>query len=111
MSRRHDHAAWVLNLLQLIIDSCGAIGGFALALWLYRGAPVLQEISKSHNHQFTPEGETYYAITGVFAALVLLSFAVKGLYQTRETGLMNMDEATGVLQALFFASAAVVAGT
>ena len=107
MSRRSDHAAGILNLLQLLLDAGGAIAGFGVALWLYRDTTVLEDLKR---HQFTPEGQTYYAITGAFAAIILLTFTVKGLYQTRETGLMNMDEATSVLQALFFSAATVMIG-
>jgi exopolysaccharide biosynthesis polyprenyl glycosylphosphotransferase len=108
MYRRTDYAARALNLLQLFIDAGGAVLGFAIALWLYRDTAVLQDIKRQH---FTPEGQTYYAITGVYASLVLLTFTVKHLYQSRETGLMNMDEATSVLQSLALSALAIVVGS
>jgi exopolysaccharide biosynthesis polyprenyl glycosylphosphotransferase len=108
MYRRTDYAARALNLLQLLIDAGGAIAGFEVALWLYRDTTVLEDVKRQH---FTPEGQTYYAIIAVYAALVLLTFTVKHLYHTRETGLMNMDEATAVLQSLAFSALAIVVGS
>src|SRR6185295_18529319 len=58
-----------------------------------------------------PRIEDYYLITLAFTATVLLTFAIKHLYQSRETGLMNMDEATSVLHGLFLSSVVILAGS
>ncbi len=108
MYRRTDYAARILNLLQLVIDAGAAVAGFEVALWLYRDTTVLEDVKRQH---FTPEGQTYYAIICIYTAIVLLTFTVKHLYQSRETGLMNMDEATSVLQSLAFSALAIVVGS
>jgi FlaA1/EpsC-like NDP-sugar epimerase len=106
--RRFDYAALLLNLLQLVVDLGACLAGFAMGFWLYKYTDILRDI-KMNPH--TPIGHDYYLIASAFAVVVLISFTVKHLYQSRETGLMNMDEATGVLQGLFFAAALTISGS
>ncbi|HYF51842.1 MAG TPA: sugar transferase [Planctomycetota bacterium] len=110
MHRRIDYAAVLLNLLQLLVDLTASLSGFYAAFWLYTNTDLLTDIKREMNRFHTPIGDDYYLIATSFAILVLVSFAVKHLYQSRETGLMNMDEATSVLQGLFAAAAAVIIG-
>lgn len=98
----------LLNIFQLAVDVTASVTGFVAAVLLYGGTTWLDEF-KLHPHH--PAPATYLQIGGAFTALMVLSFAVKHLYQSRETGLMNMDEAAGVLRGLCFAgltTAAVV---
>ncbi|MGD0094846.1 MAG: hypothetical protein ABSE73_33460, partial [Planctomycetota bacterium] len=106
--RRINHVALLLNLLQVVIDACACLGGFAFAFWLYKDTRLLESL-KAQEH--VPHSEHYYFVAAAFTAIVLLSFAVKHLYQSRETGLMNMDEAVAVMQGLFFSFAVVITGT
>ena len=107
IQRRTDYPAILLNLIQVLIDLGACLAGFAASLWIYKNTDLLQDI-KLHPH--VPIGQHYYWIAAAFAVIVLLSFTVKHLYQSRETGLMNMDEATSVLQGLFFSSAVIISG-
>jgi exopolysaccharide biosynthesis polyprenyl glycosylphosphotransferase len=109
--RRIDYAAVLLNVLQLGTDAAASMLGFSAAFWLYTHTELLQEIKRGANRYHVPTFDDYYLIATAFAVIVLVSFSVKHLYQSRETGLMNMDEATSVLQGLFLASAAVIIGT
>jgi exopolysaccharide biosynthesis polyprenyl glycosylphosphotransferase len=106
--RRFDYAALLLNMMQLVVDLGACLLGFFIGFWLYKYTDVLRDI-KLNPH--TPIGHDYYIIASAFAVVVLISFTVKHLYQSRDTGLMNMDEATAVLQGLFFAAAVVIAGS
>ncbi|MCY3018095.1 MAG: sugar transferase [Planctomycetota bacterium] len=106
--RRASHAALLLNILQLATDLCACLGGFVLALWLYEHAELLQGLS---HHPHVPKPASYYVAMWAFTVVVLVTFTVRHLYQSRETGLMNMDEATQVLQGLFLASALVLCGS
>jgi len=105
--RRNDHAGLLLNVLQLGIDTFACLAGFALAFYIYKHTHVLDELIRQHH---VPQIEDYYLAAAGYTITVIISFTVKHLYQTRETGLMNMDEATGVLQGLFLAMAVVVCG-
>jgi exopolysaccharide biosynthesis polyprenyl glycosylphosphotransferase len=106
--RRFDYAALLLNIMQLVVDVSGCVLGFMIGFWMYKYTDLLRDIKISPH---TPLGQDYYLIAASFAVVVLISFTVKHLYQSRETGLMNMDEATAVLQGLFLAAAVVVAGS
>ena len=108
LHKRTAHAAFLLNLLQVIIDLSSSLCGFALAFWLYKYTSVVQELKR---HPHLPSEANYYYIALAFTMIVVLSFTVNHLYQTRETGLMNMDEATSVLQGLFFSSAITICGS
>ena len=101
---RIDYAALFLNGLQLIVDAGACLAGFAAAYWTYNHTSFLHQLKARPRANSI---EDYYYVAAAFAALVILTFAVKHLYQTRETGLMNMDEATSVLHGLFLSSAAV----
>ncbi|HLX61556.1 MAG TPA: sugar transferase [Planctomycetota bacterium] len=105
---RIDHAALFLNVFQLLIDAVACLAGFAIAYWAYNHASLLDPV-KTRN--FAPSIEVYYTPALAFTALVLLTFAVKHLYQSRETGLMNMDEASSVLHGLFVACSIMAAGS
>ena len=105
---RIDYAALFLNVFQLFIDAAACVSGFVVAFWTYNNATFLRSIKA---REFAPNIEDYLNITLAFTAAVLLTFAVKHLYQTRETGLMNMDEATSVLHGLFVASIGTVAAS
>ncbi|MFH0940001.1 MAG: sugar transferase [Planctomycetota bacterium] len=111
MSRRRiDYAAFFLNLLQVFVDLSACLIGFAVSFYIYRDTEWLQQIKSLTNVQHTPTGEDYYLIAAAFTVLLLITFAVKHLYQSRDTGLMNMDEASSVLQGLFFTAAVVICG-
>src|SRR5689334_16320836 len=107
MQRRTDDAARFLNLAQLFIDAGACALGFAVAIY-FRNASVLQLIKEKAfehtGHPVLPMDTKYYAIAGIYIAVVVVVFAVKNLYHTRETGLMNMDEGVGVLHGLFIAA-------
>jgi len=75
---------------------------------LYKNTSLLDALKRNPH---LPNGADYFAIAVAFTVIVVLSFTVKHLYQTRETGLMNMDEATSVLQGLFLAAAMVVSAS
>jgi exopolysaccharide biosynthesis polyprenyl glycosylphosphotransferase len=112
MQRRTDDAAGLLNLAQVFIDAGACALGFVIAVY-YRNADtllILKRMFAHTGHDVLPLATTYYTIAGVYIAMVVVTFAIKNLYHTRETGLMNMDEATGVLHGLFVASMLVVAG-
>jgi len=110
MHRRVDYAAILLNVLQLFVDLSASLSGFFAGFWLYTNTDLLSEIKRESNRYHVPSADDYYLIATAFAILVLVSFSVKHLYQSRETGLMNMDEATSVLQGLFLAAAVVIIG-
>ncbi|MEI6232561.1 MAG: sugar transferase [Planctomycetota bacterium] len=101
---RTDYAAFFLNVFQVFVDANACLTGFVVGFWTYNHAAFLRPIKA---RAFAPNIEDYLAIALAFTAIVLLTFAVKHLYQTRETGLMNMDEATSVLHGLFVASAII----
>src|SRR2546427_65659 len=105
VQRRQNHAGLLLNVLQLGIDTLACFCGFVLGFNLYKHTSVLEGFIRQHH---VPVFEDYYFAAGGFAIMVILSFTVKHLYQSRETGLMNMDEATSVLQGLFLATAVIV---
>jgi len=107
--RRISNAVLLLNTLQIVIDICACLGGFAFVFWLYRDTHLLDELKRQQH--YIPRSEDYYLVAAAFTAVALLSFAVKHLYQSRETGLMNMDEAVAVMQGLFFSFAVVISGT
>jgi exopolysaccharide biosynthesis polyprenyl glycosylphosphotransferase len=109
--RRIDFAAVTLNVFQLFLDLAACASGFAVSFYLYKYTDWLDSLKGSVNAQHTPLGEDYYFIAAAFMAILLIIFTVKHLYQSRETGLMNMDEATNVLQGLLFTSAATICGT
>ena len=109
--RRFDFAALLLNVLQLGMDLVASLCGFVMAFWIYKNTDLLIEIKREVNKLHTPSGYDYYLVAAAFAVVVILTFTVKHLYQSRETGLMNMDEATSVLQSLFLASTIVICGT
>jgi len=106
--RRINSAVILLNALQVVIDACACMGGFAASFSLYKHTDLLENLIRQHH---APRSEDYYLVASAFAAIVLLSFAVKHLYQSRETGLMNMDEAVAVMQGLFFSSMVVICGS
>lgn len=108
--RRTHQAASLLNLLQLPIDICACVAGFYLAFMVYRDTSLLEELKGIAQRGYIPQFSDYYIILAAFTAVVVVSFTVKHLYQSRETGLMNMDEAVAVLQGLLFASLVVVGG-
>lgn len=112
MQRRTDDAARFLNLAQLFIDACGCALGFVIAVNIRNAdfLQILKNVLGHTGHDILPMATTYYTIAGIYLLLVIATFAVKNLYHTRETGLMNMDEATGVLHGLFLASMLLVAG-
>jgi exopolysaccharide biosynthesis polyprenyl glycosylphosphotransferase len=93
-------------MFQLLTDMAAALSGFFLATVVYGGTRLVDEYKNYPHH---PEPANYIQIAFGFTALMVLFFAVKHLYQTRETGLMNMDEAAGVLQGLFGAALATAA--
>ena len=105
---RIDHAALFLNVVQLFVDAAACLTGFAAAFWTYNHAAFLRDIK---TQVLAPNIEEYYPVALAFTALVLLTFALKHLYQSRETGLMNMDEASSVLHGLFWASALMLIGS
>ena len=105
---RFDYAALFLNVFQLFIDAGACLSGFAVAFWTYNHATLLQPIKAS---PVAPAIEAYFNVAFAFTAVVLLTFAIKHLYQSRETGLMNMDEATSVLHGLFLASVGITAAS
>src|ERR1051325_5821143 len=112
MQRRTNDAAGLLNLAQVLIDAGACALGFVIAVY-YRNADVLLIVKRKLDHtghDVLPLASTYYTIAGVYIAMVVMTFAIKNLYHTRETGLMNMDEASGVLHGLFLASMLVIAG-
>lgn len=98
----------LLNTLQIVLDAVACLCGFVLAFSLYRDTELLSSLVRRPH---VPRSEDYYLVASAFTVVVLLSFAVKHLYQSRETGLMNMDEAVAVMQGLFLAFAVVVIGT
>src|SRR5258708_31775718 len=91
LSKRTDQAAVLLNVLQLLIDLAASLSGFLIAFFLYSDTNAMDTFK--HNPH-TPEPAVYVPLSAAFAIIVLISFTVKHLYQSRETGLMNMDEAT-----------------
>ena len=97
-------------MLQLGIDLGACLSGFVLSLLLYRNTSILNDLGLVRNVHI-PDGTDYYPIAAAFAVIVILSFTVRHLYQSRETGLMNMDEATSVLQGLFLATTVVICGS
>ena len=106
--QRTDHAAVFLNVFQLIVDAGACLAGFALSFWTYNNATILEGIKVRE----TAHGASdYYPLALGFAAIVVVTFAFKHLYQSRETGLMNMDEASSVLHGLFVASGIVLSVT
>ncbi|HEY3320501.1 MAG TPA: sugar transferase [Planctomycetota bacterium] len=107
-SRRTDNAALFLNALQLAMDACACLLGFVAAYWLYKNTSILESFMRQKH---VPWADDYYLPAASFAVFVLVSFSVKHLYQSRETGLMNMDEATAVMQGLFLSSAVVICGS
>jgi exopolysaccharide biosynthesis polyprenyl glycosylphosphotransferase len=107
VQRRNDHAGLLLNVLQLGIDTFACLCGFVLAFGIYKHTNLLEGFIRQHH---VPLLEDYYLAASGYTIMVIISFTVKHLYQTRETGLMNMDEATAVLQGLFLAAAVVIFG-
>lgn len=110
LQRKTDHAALVLNLVQAVLDATGCIVGFFIAFMLYKDTTLLEELKGVAQRGHTPHFSDYGLVVAAFTSLVLITFTVKHLYSSRETGLMNMDEATHVLQGLAFASVVVVCG-
>jgi exopolysaccharide biosynthesis polyprenyl glycosylphosphotransferase len=110
LQRKSDHAELVLNAVQAALDALACVLGFYIAFLLYRDTSLLVELKGAAQRTYTPHFSDYSLVLAGYVALVLTTFAIKHLYQSRETGLMNMDEATHVLQALVFASGVVVIG-
>lgn len=106
---RIDYAAVFLNVLQLFIDAGACVAGFAAAYWTYNQNFWLLKALQQRPQ--APSFDVYYPILIAFVVLVVLTFAFKHLYQSRETGLMNMDEASSVLHGLFIASTLLLVGS
>ncbi len=105
---RIDHAAVFLNVLQLFVDAGACLAGFAAAYWTYNNTSLLNTLKVLSKARSI---EDYYWVALAYTAVVVLTFAIKHLYQSRETGLMNMDEATSVLHGLFLSSVIILAGS
>jgi len=108
ISRPASYLATVLSILQIAVDACACLSGFVFAFWIYKDTALLQSVKR---RIYVPLSEDYYLVAAAFAAIVLLCFTVNHLYQSRETGLMNMDEATRVLQGLVLSSVIVIGGS